>query len=320
MSQVNERQKILIESGTNELEVLVFRLGPTQYGVNVAKVREVIGHVDIVKVPKAHHAVVGVFKLREAVIPLIDLQLYFDPRKPSDATERPVILMEFNGFQIGFLVDHVERIFRLSWRDVQDMPQVQKNKAGVIISVCQADEKLTLMVDFEKIVFDINGDGKVFAMGAQAVAAEDVDRSVHHVLLAEDSPTIRQAIETNLVEAGFGQVTCFGNGADAWSALEAATVADVPFTFVVTDIEMPQMDGLHLCKRVKEHPALNHLPVVVFSSLVSDDNLKKCREVGADAALTKPQMAQLVELLDDLLSNEGAPAPEEASEMMVLAE
>lgn len=128
------------------------------------------------------------------------------------------------------------------------------------------------------------------------------------MLLAEDSPTIRKAIKSNLVQAGYTQVTAAPNGSEAWSMLEASVVDEgaKPFTLIVTDIEMPQMDGLHLCKRIKEHPQLGNLPVVVFSSLVSDTNLKKCKAVGADAAITKPQMDRLVALLDQLLATAGS--------------
>ncbi|MBN1346781.1 MAG: chemotaxis protein CheV [Phycisphaerae bacterium] len=311
-----EKQKILLESGTNELEVLVFSVGPTRYGVNVAKVREVIGKVDPVPVPMANQAVSGVFKLRETVAPLVDLQLYFEPGVPSASAHRSVIFMEFNNLKIGFLVDAVERIYRVSWENVKPLPLGQAKTTSIITSVCEINEGLVLMVDFEKITFDITSGGDAFRSAGKGTPAASANRATQNILLAEDSPTIRKAIFDHLVTGGYGSVTAVGNGQEAWDRLQQtlSTSGAKPYTVVVTDIEMPQMDGLHLCKRIKDHPDLKQLPIVVFSSLISDDNLKKCLAVGATAALTKPQMTRLVETLDDLLLAQGILALEDDTE------
>ncbi|MCK4659416.1 MAG: chemotaxis protein CheV [Phycisphaerae bacterium] len=321
MNQSGEKQEILLESGTNELEILVFSCGPTRYGVNVAKVREVIGQVKVVDVPMTHPAVIGVFKLRNLVIPLVDLQLYFEPEAPSTAAQRNVILMEFNNCQVGFLVDDVDRIFRMSWGNVKPMPMTHGDDNATITSVCEVEGGLALMIDFEKIAFDLSGDQDLFRSVDGFAGADPAQRGAQRVLLAEDSPTICGVIKSNLIQAGYTQVVAFGNGSEAWSALEASVASEDtdPFSLVVTDIEMPQMDGLHLCKRIKEHPRLRELPVVVFSSLVSDTNLKKCEVVGADAAITKPQIGKLVGLLDKLLITSSAPNHSDKAELMVVA-
>ncbi len=308
MSQTVEAPGVLLEAGTNELEMLVFSVGPTRYGVNVAKVREIIGKVKVISIPISHPAVVGVFKLRESVIPLVDLQLYFEPGAASEANQRAVILTEFNDVQMGFLVDSVDRIFRMNWNEVQPMPMAQTTKDVVFTSVCEVEGGLVLMLDFEKIVFEIQGRQDVFQVAEGEAGCTTTAREAQQVLLAEDSLTIRKAIESNLKKAGFVHVTSASDGAEAWAALEAslADKESTPFSLVVTDIEMPNMDGLHLCKRIKENRRLGHLPVVVFSSLVSDSNLKKCKSVGADAAITKPQMVKLVGILDDLLAAAGS--------------
>lgn len=300
--KASEMSDILLESGTNELEVLVFRVDETSYGVNVAKVREVIGQVEITKVPMMHAAMAGVFKLRDSTIPLVDLHLYFQPGCPSSVELRNVIFMEFNGMRIGFLVDRVERIFRVSWDTVEPMPLVDASANNVITSVCRLDERLVLMVDFEKIAFDVGGRG-AFGESVDQAEGEGIDRGSHCILLAEDSPTIRGMIEQTLTRAGYGKIVASGDGAAAWDQLERQRRGELsqPFTIVITDIEMPQMDGLHLCRRIKEDSVLKALPVVVFSSLVSKSNLKKCQSVGADAAITKPQISRVVELVDRLL-------------------
>jgi two-component system chemotaxis response regulator CheV len=287
---------ILLEAGTNELEVLVFTLGKLRCGVNVAKVREVIGSVQIVRMPQCHPAVVGVANLRGQVISVVDLQLYFEPGCPSEAETRHLIITEFNNILMGFLVDGVEQIYRLGWDQVDPAPGSGGQEHAAVTSICHVDESLVLMIDFEKIAFDIAG----ISLAAQQVTstAEGFRREEQRVLLAEDSPTMRQFIVQTLHDAGYRNLVVTGDGQEAWEQL---TAAGASFDVLVSDIEMPRMDGLHLCKRVRQDPSLCDMVLVIFSSLVSSDNLKKMDAVGADETLTKPQLAQLVEILDRLI-------------------
>ncbi len=308
MSNTPELHGILLEAGTNELEVLVFSVRDLHCGVNVAKVREVIASFHTVHVPQAHPAVVGVCNLRGEVIPLIDLHLYFFPGVQSDAPQRSVIVTEFNNMRLGFIVDGVDRIYRLRWEAILPLPEHLASCDTAMTSVCKLDEdNIAMMIDFEKIAFDIQG----IAVAAEHVAGAGagVNRDQRRVLLAEDSPTMRSFMYNTLVEAGFGEVVATDDGAQAWARLQDVIAGKAPpFDVIVSDVEMPQMDGLHLCRRIKESPALRDVPVVVFSSLVSDDNLKKMASVAADASLTKPQLAQLVGVVDRLLLQAAVPA------------
>jgi two-component system chemotaxis response regulator CheV len=290
---------ILLESGTNELEVLVFTVGELRCGVNVAKVREVIGQVELTRVPKAHHSVVGVANLRGRVIPMVDLQLFFRPDRPSTATQRNYIVTEFNDMSMGFIVDSVEQIFRLSWNNVEPLPISGGTHNASVTSVCHVDGQLVMMVDFEKIAFDIQG---VSVAAADVADDHGFERGRWRLLLAEDSPTMRKFIEDTLVKAGYVNVTSVTDGQAAWDLLDADA-----FDLVISDIEMPRMDGLHLCRRIREWSETSKLPVVIFSSLVSDDNLKKMDAVGANATLTKPQLVKLVEIVDALLQEAAQP-------------
>lgn len=294
---------ILLESGTNELEVLVFSLRGQRYGVNVAKVREVIQAPGVTRMPQSHPAVVGVFRLRDSVTPLIDLQRCLKLGEADTSTGR-IIIMEFNDVRVGFLVDSVEHIHRVSWKTITAIPEISGVREAPLTSVAHFGESLVLMLDFERLVFDIGG-VDVFAQNAAGIK-EKLTRADRRILLADDSHSIRTLIRTNLVNAGYSNVTLCIDGQEAWDMLEkcAAESGTPGFDILITDIEMPRVDGLHLTRKIKEHPQLRDLPVIIFSSLVSTDNEKKCKSVGANAQITKPQLGQLVDLIDGILEEE----------------
>lgn len=292
---------ILLESGTNELEILVFHVLRQRYGVNVAKVREVIEPVHVTTLPQSHDAVIGVFQLRNTVTPLINLGRCLS-KEGSDFSAGTIVIMEFNDTRIGFLVDGVEQIYRVSWKDVDPVPDLEGVHDTPVTSIAHIQDDMVLMLDFEKLVFDIGG-VDLFAQSAERVQ-KNPDRGDQRILLAEDSHVMRMLIKSNLIESGYNNIKPCIDGQDAWDRLESGVAIDgvPPFDLVITDIEMPRIDGLHLTRRIKKHPQLKHLPVIVFSSLVSPDNTKKCEAVGADAQITKPQLSELVSLIDGLLA------------------
>jgi two-component system chemotaxis response regulator CheV len=311
MSERPQKHEILLESGTNELEILVFTLSGQRYGVNVAKVREVIDPPSVTGLPESHEAVVGVFQLREHVTPLIDLKRCLGRVPHADATVGKIIIMEFNDVRVGFMVDTVEQIYRLNWKDVSAMPDLAGVRDAPITSITFIKNNIVPMLDFERLVFDVGG-VDLFELNAQKVD-KTVTRGNQRILLAEDSRVMRNLIESNLVKSGYTNITVCQDGQDAWNRLEkgAAQEGTPSIDLLITDIEMPQMDGLHLTRRIKEHAVLKSIPVIIFSSLVSVDNEKKCRSVGADAQITKPQLDQLVSLIDRLLHVVGSAAPPE---------
>ncbi|NOT02626.1 MAG: chemotaxis protein CheV [Phycisphaerales bacterium] len=293
------RTNILVESGTNELEVFVFLLNGGRFGVNVAKVREILGPVPLTRLPQSHPAVRGVFRLRDGVFPLVDLRRFFAMPALEDEREVRTIVMEFNDRRLGFQVDGVERIHRISWSQMGEVPLAGEQQDAAIIGVSHIAEKLVLMVDFERIAFRIAGQDALESLDEETGA---IDRSAYTVVLAEDSPTIRKLLLSSLDTARFGRVMVFNDGQAALDAVLEMHAAGERPDVIVTDIEMPRMDGLHLTKRIKSHPGLKDVPVIVFSSLVSLDNLKKCEAVGADRQLTKPQLINLVKTIDELLA------------------
>lgn len=297
---------ILTEAGTNEVEVLVFHLDDGLYGVNVAKVREIVTVPALTLLPYSHPAVRGVFKLRDHVHPLVDLRSFFGMEPSANEDNARVIVMEFNKDRMGFLVDHIDRIYRVSWKEMGEVPWTGVDGDKAITSVLRINEQMVLMLDFERITFRIAGITNLVDARPQA---EGVDRAEVSVLLADDSSTMRRMIHTSLENAGFKDITIANDGEEAWNKILAkAAAGDLP-DMIVTDIEMPRMDGLCLTKNIKENPQTKDIPVIVFSSLVSDDNLKKCKSVGANRQLTKPELPGLVQIMDEILLEMRAAQP-----------
>ena len=304
-----EKQKILLESGTNELEVLVFTLAGQRYGVNVAKVREVVEPIEVTRLPQSHPSVTGVFQLRNTISPLVDLQHCLKLGGLSAHNDGKIVIMEFNDTRVGFLVNTVEQIYRVSWKDVAPLPNVDGVNDAPVTSIAHINDDMVLMLDFEKLVFDIGG-VDLFEASADKITQSKA-RGDQRILLAEDSRMMRQLIQGNLVKAGYTNVTVAVDGQEAWEKLEYEVALNdgTGYALLITDIEMPRIDGLHLTRRIREHAGMKGLPIIIFSSLVSNDNEKKCEAVGADAQITKPQLAQLVDLIDKLLEEARAKDP-----------
>ncbi len=297
------KNSILLEAGTNELEILVFKLGSKRFGVNVAKVREVIEPLEVARIPQSHPNVLGVFQLRHATLPLIDLSASLGNKNSIDIQSGKIIILEFNETRIAFLVEGVEYIHRVKTTDIEAIPDTGVMTESPVTCVAHIDKALVLMIDFEKIAFDIGGID-LFSKDAEKIEANE-KRGNQRILLAEDSPVMRRLIKGNLNDSGYKNVTVCFDGEAAWNKLEEGIdeQGQPPYDILITDIEMPKMDGLYLTRRVKNHANLKSIPVVIFSSLVSADNTKKCKSVGADAQITKPELAKLVGLVDSLVTN-----------------
>jgi len=312
MSKTN----ILLESGTNELEIVEFFLEePTPgggnyvgyYGVNVAKVLEIIRLPTITEMPQTPHpCVLGTFNLRDKVVPLIDLGIWLDKdRAASDADK--VVVMEFNRVVSAFRVSGVTRIHRLSWEQIEPPSlQVQRYSANSITGVVRLESRVVFILDMEKIVAELNPTLALKELDKEEFVEhhkEQPDKDmVFKALIADDSTTIRRMIGASLEKAGF-EVTRTINGRIAWDMLqewkEASIRENKPITeyvhILISDIEMPAMDGHSLTRKVKEDPVLKRLPVILFSSLITDSLRHKGDAVGADDQISKPEMLQLAE-------------------------
>lgn len=298
--------KILLEAGTNELEVVEFFLEENDpdggvyrgwYGVNVAKVLEIIRLPKVTEMPEVSHAcVMGAFNLRSQVIPLVDLSVWLD--KDRHESEAPkVIVTEFNQVTTAFLVSGVNRIHRISWEEVEPPnAYVSAMSNNSITGVVRLEGRLVFLLDLERIVSDLNP-----KLGLRLDEAVDWKAGPkYRALIADDSTVIREMLKDLMQRANF-DVEAVTNGRDAWERLvalkkraqeEGGVVSDF-LQVMVADIEMPQMDGHALCKRIKEDPALKQLPVILFSSLITDKLRHKGESVGADEQIAKPEVTSL---------------------------
>lgn len=310
---------ILLESGTNEFEVLTFHLGGFTYGVNVAKVREVIQPQPVIDIPNKHNSVIGLFTLRNTTLTLIDLGKHLGmtrgvDRAALEATteiddamhQRSIIVTEFNNVRIGFLVDSVDRIHRMTWEHMLPIPPMvfRMNTEGTMISsvtgAINIDNRLILMVDFESVADSILMERKL-ACGS-VDNPSNVDRGSKVVVMAEDSPFMRQQIRNVMIESGYTKVEIYSDGQDAWEAISQPGRSKIDA--VVSDIEMPRLDGLALTRQIKQTAALRDIPVVLFSSLISEDNANKGRTVGASVQIPKPELPDLVHLVDRIVTGQ----------------
>ncbi len=298
---------ILLEAGTNEFEVLVFRLGDQSFGVNVAKVREVLQPLPVVQIPHKHPSVIGFIHMRGTTLTLIDLKAHLSAQKiaTSDGSEGTVIITEFNAVRIGFLVTDVERIHRLSWSKLLPIPSLNfadsdGQKIGCTTGALDIDGRLILMVDFESVADSILMQYKLKIKSVDNPLG--VDRGSKRVIIAEDSPFMRNQLGRIMLASGYSKVELYSDGQAAWEAICSGEGA--PIDAIVSDIEMPRMDGLHLTKLIKETQQFKHIPVVLFSSLISKDNANKGMQVGATVQIPKPDLPEMVQLVDRIVSGE----------------
>ncbi len=297
-----DKKGILLETGTNEFEIVEFNIGKVNYGINVSKVREVITRAPVTGMPQAHPYIDGLFTLRGKAIPLVNL-----PRCLNVAsTEEPknIIVTEINNYDIGFLVENVSRIHRISWKDMEPAPEVGDQSR--VVGIIKMEDRIVLLLDFETIIAEINPEINA-KLTTFEEATEDTKgkRSDVHVVVAEDSAMLRDLLVTTLHESGYRFVRDFGNGQDAWEYLTTLAAKDGPIEnhvrVIVSDVEMPKMDGHRLLKLVRENERLQDVPFVLFSSLISEEMRRKGESLGASGQISKPEINQLIDLLDNLI-------------------
>jgi two-component system, chemotaxis family, chemotaxis protein CheV len=294
------KKGILLESGTNEVEFLLFRLGGQYYGINVEKVTQIIifDPAKVAPLPKQPPGVLGVLDYRGATINIIDLALHLELRTEDALPERRLLLVvEFNKRRTGFVVDLVERIERCSWKQFEAMSETSGTGVSCVVGTITLSDGIVVLLDVESILAAIDPTMGVDYFEKEIKKDESNSRSKISIVSCEDSALIQKLLLRSLGSAGYSNIRSFSTGADGYEYL--CTVDPGSVDIVITDIEMPSMDGLTLCKNLRAMPEWKNVPIVFFSSMISDQMAAKCASVGGDAWFSKPEIHLLVEGVDE---------------------
>ncbi len=298
-----EQEGILLESGTNEIEIMKFTIAGEFYGINVAKVKEIMMSEHVKIMPHAHPAVEGIFKPRDTLITVIDLGFYLTGNRLEHQYRDLFIITNFNKMTVAFRVQSIEGISRISWKDIQKPDKtLSQGDESVATGIAQCDDVLVTILDFEKIVAEIAPETTIQVAEVEQMGDRPLCESP--IVIAEDSILLQRMINDCLERAGFINIKNFNNGQEAWDFLhEIRSEEDLydKVKLIITDIEMPEMDGHRLTKLVKSDERLRKIPVIIFSSLINEQMRIKGKELGADEQLAKPEIGHLVAVIDELL-------------------
>ncbi|MEK4484930.1 chemotaxis protein [Psychrobacillus sp. FSL H8-0484] len=299
---MSDHKGILLESGTNELEIVEFQVGSNNFGINVIKVKEIIQPIAVTYIPHAHPHVEGIVQLRGEVLPVVNMSKVLGLPAINSEQEK-YIVAEFNKQRVVFHVDNVTQIHRISWDQIEKPSNIYQGGTSHVIGVIKREDVMILLLDFEKIIVDINPESGINVESVKKLGQRE--RSNKKIVVAEDSPLLRKLLHDTLNEAGYVNLEFFENGKDTLNYLEQLEKVSPDISehvqIVVTDIEMPQMDGHALTRSIKENSHLSKLPVLIFSSLITDDLRHKGDQVGAEDQISKPEIAELVLKIDKFI-------------------
>lgn len=298
---MQEVKKVITEVGTNEWQVVVFFLGDQGFAINVDKTREILRWPGCRSIPESHPSMIGITSVRGEVLPLLDLRAHLRIPAKTDLEHSKVIIAEFNEIKLGFVVDAVERIYRINSEEL-DSTLTGTFLGEYVLYVIKRDSRNVLLLDYEAIVQKVNptlserysiDTAKTRQMTEPLGNLDD-----YRILVAEDSPLIRKQIAEVLGQGGFHNLVLCVDGREAWDRL---STPGEEYDLLITDVEMPRLDGLALTRRVKEHHEYKRLPIIVFSSIMAQDIKAKAASVGAESQITKPEIPELVDHVVNLL-------------------
>lgn len=294
-------ESILLDVGTGELEVIVFVVNGNSYCINVLKAREIIQLNEVRPAADQNKSILGLTNVRDQVMTVVDLSYILD-KKQTDLAERKMALVcEFNKKQVMFAVDSIAGIQRIKWSDITKPDSLVR--ASLAVGNILTDNGILLMLDFEKIIADLSKDQMAEMKNGIVLKQE---RQAKRIYMADDSKTIRELLKETLGAAGYTNIVEFDNGQDVLEAIYSlkekyGSRFNEEVDLLITDIEMPILDGHTVTRKIKEDGILNALPVVIFSSLITADLHHKGEKVGADRQISKPSIGELVEAVDSLL-------------------
>ncbi|APA02455.1 MULTISPECIES: chemotaxis protein CheV [Bacillus] len=295
-----QQYDILLDSGTNELKIVKFEVGVNTFGINVMKVREIIQPVDVTSVPQSHKDVEGMIKLRGEILPVISLYSFFGV-DAEGAKDDKYIVTEFNKRKIVFHVGSVSQIHRVSWEAIEKPTSLNQGMERHLTGIIKLEDTMIFLPDYEKIIYDIES-----ASGVETyhVHQEGFDerRAGKKLIIVEDSPLLMRLLTDELTEAGYSEIVTFENGKEAYDYVVELTdngenLSD-HIDMIISDIEMPKMDGHRLTKLLKDNPQSSDVPIMIFSSLITDDLRHRGEVVGADEQISKPEISELIKKVD----------------------
>ena len=295
---VDQRTKL---AGHNRFELLLFKLyGRQRFGINVFKVQEVIQCPKLTQIPKAHSVICGVAHLRGKTIPVLDLSMAVGMPSLSRDSGCYVIVTEYNRSIQGFLVGAVDRIINIGWEQVKAPPS-GSGKEGYLTAVTEVDGELIEVIDVEKVMKEVIG-------GQDSASDEVIDTDVmgidDHVLIVDDSSVARNQVKRVCTQIGI-QCTTLKDGLEAWEHLsklvdDGVNVAE-HYSMIISDVEMPRMDGYTLATKIKSHPEMKAVYLILHTSLSGVFNTSMVEKVGANKFLAKFDPDSLVKTIQDHL-------------------
>ncbi len=313
ISKAHAKTDILLEAGTNEVEVFEFNLGGHHYGVNVAKVNQIVQReqVKITRADLPPPGVLGTISFRGKPTMTLDLRAVLGiDGEPADPSRALMLVTQFNDQVVAFAIDGAERIHRVSWQNFEPISANFAQENPYVNGIIRLEDRLVLILDLEYILTLINPrlGMSIDTQQLQKIEQEYKPRDHIRILFAEDSAMIRKMVHQQLEDVGFTSVELATNGKEALDkiaeAVEIVKTTGQPFSdffdLILTDIEMPVMDGLTFCRHVKKEFNLE-TPVIVFSSLINEQMVAKCKAVGANGWGTKPKVSLIVKIIDRLI-------------------
>lgn len=300
------RTDILLESGTNEMGIMEFTIAGHNFGINVAKVKEIITYCPVTPMQMSHPAIEGVFKPRDELMTVVNLPKYLGLPESENIEKDIVIIADFNMMRVAFHVNTVIGIIKISWESISKPDKtIYGGTEGVATGIAEYDKRLVTILDFEKIISDISPESGI-KLSDLDYLGERNNRAEYPILIAEDSMLLSRLITESLKKAGYTNITKTSNGKEAWdylNELKSHNEVESNVSCIITDIEMPQMDGHRLVKLIREDQKLRTIPVVIFSSLINEEMKIKGRQLGADEQISKPEIARLVSVIDKLVGH-----------------
>lgn len=301
---MENKKEILLEVGTNELEIMEFLVDNRSFGINVAKVLEIMKYEEVTPVPQSSPFIEGIFKPRNQIITVLDLSSYLGLDRSKKPERDILIITNFNRNHTAFHVHSVEIIHRISWKDIEKPDEtITSGLDGITTGIARVGNRLITILDFEKIMAELNPSHSFSAN--DLTVSSDRQRSNKPIFVVEDSPFLTKVILECLHKAGYDNTLHFSTGEEAWASLQSLKPRELDdlgdnVSCIITDIEMPKMDGHTLTRLIKSDITLRKIPVIIFSSLISEEMKVKGKSIGADAQVSKPEINLLVGYLDVL--------------------